>query len=163
MFAETACKQQVIWEPTAPHARETLLIDFENSPHLEHHYLNWKKQLPSFDARIILESLLWYLRTEVFDPNIRNKAEVLRSLHACELPLDDFVVHKIGVCRHFCLAAYFFLEKLKTEHLIAIYSMEIVRKEVKNSRHSYLELEFEDGSFHFDPYWGILSELNGGL
>lgn len=163
MFVETASKQPIIFESAAPHARETLIVDSENSPYLERHYQNWKRQLPSLDARTILENLSVYLKTEVFNLSIRNKAEILRSLHSHALPLDDFVVHKVGVCRHFCLAAYFFLEKLKNEQLAAIYSIEIVRMNIKNSRHAYLVLEFEDGSFHFDPYWGILSELNGGL
>ena len=156
MFAEIASKQPIIFESAVPEARETLIADFESSPHLDHHYQNWKKQLPSFDSRTILESLALYLRTEVFDQHFIDKAKILRSLHSNALPLDDFVVHKIGVCRHFCLAAYFFLEKLKMEQMIPLHSIEIVRKELKNSRHSSLRLEFEDGSFHFDPYWGIL-------
>jgi len=156
MFEVHNPETPIIWESSNPNARETLVLDFENSPILDHLYLDWKYHLHHRDTKGILESLCIFLRTAVFDPPSQNQNDILKLLKSYQLPLDYFVAHRLGVCRHFSLAAYYFLERVRKEQLAPIRSIEIISKDLEMGRHAWLCIVFEDGSFHFDPYWGIL-------
>jgi hypothetical protein len=156
MFDAISSETMIVWESSYPNARETLILDFENSPYLDDLYLHWKNQLNLSDPKGILESLIIYLRTAVFDVPTQDQEEAMKLLKSYSLPLDYFVAHRFGVCRHFSLAAYYFLERARKEQLAHIRSIEVISKNLEKGRHAWLCVEIEDGSFHFDPYWGIL-------
>lgn len=157
MFAETASDTAIIWHSSVPQARETLLLDIDHSPLLEELYLKWRGELKESEARGVLENLNHYLRTFVFDLSLCKREAVIKLVGGAKaLPLEYFIENKTGVCRHFSLTAYYFLERMRKEDFLPIISNEIICKDLGSGRHAWVSVELKDGSFHFDPYWGIL-------
>jgi hypothetical protein len=165
MFEKPPPNPLIVWESTVPRSRETLLLDLENSPLLEELYQAWRWSLHETDPLEILANLLEYLRSVVFDLSLCNSEEIAQIVEqedAEEIPLERFVERKSGLCRHFALVAYYFLERMRKERLIPPCGFEIVRMPVdvdgSPRRHAWLAIFFleENRSFHFDPFWGIL-------
>lgn len=161
----------ILWEPSEPKARETLYLEKDNTPLLSQHYQTWKHRLlnsiqhpTANDVWVMLSDLLVYLRTEVFDmPTCHSCAiqHIILKAGSDILPIELFVSEKSGVCRHFALTAYYFLETLRLEKILPINSVELIRKKCyangSKGRHAWLSISTEENrSFHFDPFWGIM-------
>jgi hypothetical protein len=157
----------LVWEPTYPNTRETLLLPLTVSPLLDDLYLNWKNSLTSSTPDEMLHHLLVYLRTVVFDTKLSQPLiieELIQKAHSKEISIEYFVEKRAGLCRHFTLVAYYFLERLNHETLFPSFSTKIIRMPIEvngiQGRHAWLSVFFEktNRSFHFDPFWSILMD-----
>ena len=165
----------IVWEPAYPHARETLLLHLDSSPLLNTLYTSWRSELQITTVQEIFDQLLVYLRTVVFDMKLcqHNKIKDLvkeaalqkssdEFCSSLELPIEYFVEKRAGLCRHFTLVAYYFLQRLNQETLLPRFSIEIIRMPIEThgilGRHAWLSIFFEEEnrSFHFDPFWSIV-------
>ncbi len=157
----------IVWEPTHPRARETLLLQLEDSPLLSRLYNNWRHNLRKTAPKEIFEDLLTYLRTVVFDMK-QSCRSIIKTLveeaSSQEISIEYFVEKRAGLCRHFTLVAYYFLQRLNREAFLPPFSIEILRMPILVGgvlgRHAWLSVFFEDEnrSFHFDPFWSIVMD-----
>jgi hypothetical protein len=152
------------WVAATPYAHEILLLDPEDSPLLSAYY-EWNKDAFSLAARESAPALFCkissVLHNEIFTniENPRKGVAIVRAKwgHPC-VPLDIFIDNHSGVCRHFVLAAAYFLARLQSENLLSFQPLEIriIRENlIYGGRHAWLQV----GSWHFDPYWNLIADM----
>lgn len=152
------------WVAASPYAHEILLLDPEDSPLLSAYY-EWNKEAFALaalkGAPALFCTISGVLHKEIFtnDEGPRKGVALVREKwgHPC-IPLDVFIDNHSGVCRHFVLAASYFLACMQSECLLPFPPLEIriVRENlIYGGRHAWLQV----GHWHFDPYWKLIADM----
>lgn len=144
-----------------PLSREIISYDAQ-MPHLESSYAVFAKQVSAeTPLNDILSALCHFVREELFELKSCNETQVrLLVGDQRQVPLDNFVEAKIGVCRHFALATHYFLERLIDDGIIAG-KCYIVRGFVQTQgKHAWNILETKDSKWHLDTFWNIHENID---
>lgn len=77
------------------------------------------------------------------------------------IPLDDFLRARMGVCRHFALAAAYLLDRLLPSGHVHVVR-DIIDTPLLYGGHAWNIFVSEDGldAWHIDTYWDIIKDLN---
>lgn len=140
--------------------REVILFDPENSPRLQAAKNQFFEKLnPSFSEAETLVALIDFIRDEMFDLT-KSELKKLNSLlgdtsKQPEIPIDFFIEHRIGVCRHMALITTYFVDQLIKENLLSGDAF-FIRENLPYGRHAWTLLLTETGAWHIDAYWGSL-------
>lgn len=171
--------------------REILLLDPNKSPLLNQHYINFKYFLSTKGAKTVEQVLNLskeYIRKEVFplsgnpsleamtDVFVQQEAENFPDLRTKSIkynkmvpliPIDRFIVNRIGVCRHLALVSLYFLDRLASEKDSPLYggqaitirdNLEDVTGKVIGA-HVWVAFRKDDQRFHLDPMWNEMGDL----
>jgi len=142
------------------HPREVILFDPPNSPLLQAAKNQFFEKLsPPFSEAEILVSLIDFIRGEIFDLT-KSETTKLRNLlgdtsNQPEIPIDFFIEHRIGVCRHMALITTYFVDQLIKENMLPGEAF-FIRENLPYGRHAWTLLLTESGAWHIDAYWGSL-------
>jgi len=116
----------------------------------------------------ILETVFWYVREELFDLSLCNERLVQLFIHSLypdetepEIPLETFLEHKIGVCRHIALATTCLVDRLVKEGWLEGEAL-LIRANCPTGRHAWTLFLSEEGAWHLDSLWGIFENGKTG-
>ncbi len=144
-----------------PSSREVISYFPEQRFHLERAYEEFRERLPekSLTTHELLTSVSSFIREQIFDLRLCQEFSVRELVsQRKEVPLDEFIVKKTGVCRHFCLVADYFLEKLIQEGLIVGQSERVKARLPDGRKHAWNLLSTAEGTFTLDTYWGTIEK-----
>jgi len=141
--------------------REVISVDPARSPYLSRAYEKFEIT-EDLSEEQILNCLLHYVREELFDLNLCNKWDLINLIHTLypdetepEIPLDEFLKHKTGLCRHLALTTTYLIDRLIKDGWLQGNAY-LIRENCPTGRHAWTLYLSEEGAWHLDSLWGVL-------